>query len=250
MTGKTIILIRIICAALLIYTLAQFISYRIENNVRYDCQDVQDCCKEWRHYEYEKKGCYHCSEGYPSRIEVLLNRAVPCGECRYEQSSTNTLIVYTNISRLKFERVDNDLKVNGKILKKNASLRRVNPLHSNPWCVLYTEVENKGLIKDCETPSQEEKIVITGSYGVAFSGVKGLIILLISVIPLVIIRKKPKAKLDINKLMVRESLILLAIALMINFSIADKPLHGLKEVSIVVVIIYLPIRFILWLLGI
>ena len=112
-----------------------------------------------------------------SRIEVFLTSYTAGfrgGGCLMKKSETNTLDVRTSVIDLGFERDGNRLKVNDEVLEEGAEFHLTNLYNWNPWIISRIRFKNLGLVTECQTGSDHQRIVIIGSYGTEVSLGKGL----------------------------------------------------------------------------
>ena len=114
------------------------------------------------------------------------------GRCHYEKSETNFLKVKTFLTTLRFERINGDLKVNNRFVKKNEEINIKSFFNIEPWSIFQLKLKNLGLAADCNSTSTEQKLIIVGSYGTEPSSIKGFLILSILIGGLIFVNKYSK----------------------------------------------------------
>lgn len=122
-------------------------------------------------------------EGTVPQIEVFLDQysyMSQGGGCVYKKSESNLLEISTPAAVLKLVRSDDSLEINDQVLGSGEVLKITNVFYSwNPWTVSSVQVQNLGLVRDCDAPNEAPRIVLDGYYETDISFQKGLIISLI-----------------------------------------------------------------------
>jgi hypothetical protein len=133
-----------------------------------------------------------------TQIEIFLTSyeaGFKGGGCNHQVTDANTMDVQTSVRDLSFEINGSSFRVNGKVLEKGAKFQATNIFHWNPWIISRLQFENHGLIPDCQSHSEHQRLVIIGSYGTEISLLKGSLIssaLLAGLIMSILRTKKPK----------------------------------------------------------
>lgn len=137
-------------------------------------------------YYDETNSCIIPEEMYPGvdpekRIQVFLDvtrLGLSGAGCHAEGSFTDVLEFRTPATKLKFERKDNLLYVNGDELSPGERFISTNYFNLNPWTVESIEFINYGAIPVCDSESPPQ-IYVIGSYKNEVSLFKALLIFVV-----------------------------------------------------------------------
>jgi hypothetical protein len=177
MAGRPITFYRILCSALLVLLIYSLLTgltrLTFGGSMDFPCFVDYD----------EQRNCViphgpGSTEGEDTpQIEVFLTTYVAGmhgGGCEHKKTDTNMLDVPTSVIDLRFECDGNSVKVNGQVFEAGAAFEAKNVFDWNPWIVSRLRLKNLGLVADCHSGSQFQRIVVSGSYGTEISIVKGL----------------------------------------------------------------------------
>lgn len=106
----------------------------------------------------------------------IYSASMKGASCKIETSDTDLLDINFPAYSLAFERIGDNLKINGQELASGASFAFTQIWNINPWTIYHVEFTNYGVTKICGS-DVPPRTVIVGSSGTEVSWVKAGIIL-------------------------------------------------------------------------